>query len=236
MGETAVFLFLFETRRAPLVHMTCSALRPAHAWDSPEQNGPLQVYSSWGERWTGDGPVGQASTTRGLPSSIFFLFLIGPPPYLIQQTVAYIRFGMATLGANQTAPNSSPSLKKKKTKKINATENILPSKNWEKGRKLIYGWEIIVQIDKFISKHIQIFVLKYSYLWVNFVLHAPSRLEYKDFYGWTQVLIKKVNKIKWEKVMIGWEVNVGEKIEWWRLVIGWEKNVGEEVIIFWDKF
>lgn len=74
MGETAVFLFLFETGRAPLVHMTCSALRPAHALDSPEQNGPLQVYISWRERWTGDGPLGQASTTRGLPTSIFLPF------------------------------------------------------------------------------------------------------------------------------------------------------------------
>ena len=72
--------------------------------------------------------MGQASTTRGLPSSIFFLFLIGPPPYLIQQTVACIKFGMATLGANQTAPNSSPVYEEKEDKKINATENILPSK------------------------------------------------------------------------------------------------------------
>jgi hypothetical protein len=23
--------------------------------------------------------------------------------------------------------------------------------------------------------------------------------------------------------------------EWWRIVIGWEENVGGEVVIFWDK-
>lgn len=33
--------------------------------------------------------------------------------------------------------------------------------------------------------------------------------------------IKKVGRIKWEKIMIDWELQVVEKIEWWKVVIGW---------------
>lgn len=45
--------------------------------------------------------------------------------------------------------------------------------------------------------------------------------------------IKKVGKIKYVKIVIGWEVEVDEKSEWWIIVIGWEENLGE--VIFWGK-
>ena len=48
-------------------------------------------------------------------------------------------------------------------------------------------------------------------------------------------VIKNLGKIKWEDVVIGWEVKVSEKNKWWRVVIGWEDNVDEKIVIFWNK-
>lgn len=34
------------------------------------------------------------------------------------------------------------------------------------------------------------------------------------------------------RVVIEWEVEVGEKFVQWRIVIGWEENINVEVVIF----
>ena len=49
------------------------------------------------------------------------------------------------------------------------------------------------------------------------------------------MVIKKVDRNEWWRIVIEWVVEVGGKSKWWRVVICSEENVGGEVI-FWDKY